>query len=483
MDHENQELSPTVSQSGEPQEVVLRYEAPVTPIVERYVQPTPLPGQPKKHTSPRKKRKGLKIFLFCMLGLLLVSGVVTALWLGGAFDDHRSYHDDDFEQRHDEDYYDNSEHGETTIKRLPNTDKVKLRYNESHGEKAHKVAPDGGLLLGTAAEHPGQLLETPAAEDRLPEVGGNFVQGESEVASINMVYGSASVGARSMTSSSSPGIALKSEGISYCAAARIPIVYANISRGGPGVGAIQPAQQDYFQATKASGNGGFEMIVLAPATVQEAVDLTYKAFDLADRDRNPVLILADGVIGTMMEPVELPEMKSDEEIAAIRESKKKWACIGHELDLPNRSWIEPGQWDTNKMQRVNEEAAALYASWEKDVMVEEYCTEDAEVVITAYGISGRIAKSVVEMMRAEGKKVGLIRPITVHPFPKAAFDKLDYGTCHAILDVEMSIPAQMVEDVDHAVRGRCPIKTCLCSGGNVMSREAVVEAVEKLLNK
>ncbi len=318
---------------------------------------------------------------------------------------------------------------------------------------------------------------------RMPEVGGVFVQGESEVASVNMVYGAASAGVRAMTSSSSPGIALKSEGISYCAAARIPMVYANISRGGPGVGSIQPAQMDYFQATKASGNGGFQMMVFAPSTVQEAVDMTYAAFDYADRDRNPVLILADGVIGTMMEPVELPEMKSEEEVAAIRESKKKWVCIGHELDLPNRSWIEPGQWDTNKMQRVNEEAAALYASWEKDVMVEEYCTEDAEVVIAAYGISGRIAKSVVEMMRAEGKKVGLIRPITVHPFPKAAFDKLDYGTCHAILDVEMSIPAQMVEDVDRAVRGRCPIKTCLCSGGNVMSREAVVEAVEKLLNK
>ena len=318
---------------------------------------------------------------------------------------------------------------------------------------------------------------------RLPEVGGSFVQGESEVASINMVYGAASVGARSMTSSSSPGIALKSEGISYCAAARIPMVYANISRGGPGVGAIQPAQQDYFQATKASGNGGFEMIVLAPATVQEAVDLTCKAFDLADRDRNPVLILADGVIGTMMEPVELPEMKSEEEIAAIRESKKKWACIGHPLDYAHRAWIQPGQWDTNKMQAVNEEALRLYNSWEKDVMVEEYCTEDAEVVITAYGISGRIAKSVVEMMRAEGKKVGLIRPITVHPFPKASFEKLDYGTCRAILDVEMSIPAQLAEDVDHAVRGRCPIETCLCSGGNIMSREAVVEAVEKLLNR
>ena len=318
---------------------------------------------------------------------------------------------------------------------------------------------------------------------RLPEVGGSFVQGESEVASINMVYGAASVGARSMTSSSSPGIALKSEGISYCAAARIPMVYANISRGGPGVGAIQPAQQDYFQATKASGNGGFEMIVLAPATVQEAVDLTCKAFELADRDRNPVLILADGVIGTMMEPVELPEMMSDEEIAAIRESKKKWACIGHPLDYAHRAWIQPGQWDTNKMQAVNEEALRLYNSWEKDVMVEEYCTEDAEVVITAYGISGRIAKSVVEMMRAEGKKVGLIRPITVHPFPKASFEKLDYGTCRAILDVEMSIPAQLAEDVDHAVRGRCPIEICLCSGGNIMSREAVVEAVEKLLNR
>lgn len=318
---------------------------------------------------------------------------------------------------------------------------------------------------------------------RLPEVGGSFVQGESEVASINMVYGAASVGARSMTSSSSPGIALKSEGISYCAAARIPMVYANISRGGTGVGAIQPAQQDYFQATKASGNGGFEMIVLAPATVQEAVDLTCKAFELADRDRNPVLILADGVIGTMMEPVELPEMMSDEEIAAIRESKKKWACIGHPLDYAHRAWIQPGQWDTNKMQAVNEEALRLYNSWEKDVMVEEYCTEDAEVVITAYGISGRIAKSVVEMMRAEGKKVGLIRPITVHPFPKASFEKLDYGTCRAILDVEMSIPAQLAEDVDHAVRGRCPIETCLCSGGNIMSREAVVEAVEKLLNR
>lgn len=318
---------------------------------------------------------------------------------------------------------------------------------------------------------------------RLPEVGGTFVQGESEVASVNMVYGAASVGTRSMTSSSSPGIALKSEGISYCAAARIPMVYANISRGGPGVGAIQPAQQDYFQATKASGNGGFEMMVLAPATVQEAVDLTYAAFDYADRDRNPVLILADGVIGTMMEPVELPEMKSDEEVAAIKESKKSWACIGHELDYANRAWIQPGHWLTDEMQKANEDAEEMYKSWEKDIMVEEYMVEDAEVVIAAYGISGRIGKSVVDILRKEGKKVGLIRPITVHPFPYKSFDKIDYSKCKGILDVEMSIPAQFVKDVEVAVKGRCPIDTCLCSGGNIMSREAVIEAVNKIIEK
>lgn len=318
---------------------------------------------------------------------------------------------------------------------------------------------------------------------RLPEVGGVFVQGESEVASINMVYGAASAGTRAMTSSSSPGIALKSEGISYCAAARIPMVYSNISRGGPGVGSIQPAQMDYLQATKASGNGGFEMMVFAPSTVQEAVDMTYQAFDYADRDRNPVLILADGVIGTMMEPVVLPEMKSEEEIKEIKESKKKWACVGHGLDYANRSWIEPGHWQTSDMQRANEEAAALYAGWEKDVQVEEYLVEDAQLVICAYGISARIAKSAVDVLRREGMKVGLIRPITLHPFPYKSFENLDYGRVEAILDVEMSIPAQFIQDVSAAVKDRCPIETCLCSGGNIMSREKIMESVKCLMGQ
>ena len=316
---------------------------------------------------------------------------------------------------------------------------------------------------------------------RLPEVGGVFVQGESEVASVNMVYGAASAGTRAMTSSSSPGISLKSEGISYCAAARIPMVYANFARGGPGVGSIQPAQMDYLQATKASGNGGIRMPVLAPATVQEAVDLTVLAFDWADRDRTPVLLLADGVIGTMMEPVQLPEAKTDEEVAAIKESKKSWACIGHPLDYAHRAWIQPGNWSTLVMQQVNEEAAAMYKSWQKEAKVEEYKTEDAEIILTAYGICGRIAKSAVNLLRAEGIKAGLVRPITVFPFPYAAYDRIDYSKVKAILDVEMSIPALFVEDVDAAVKGRAPIETCLCSGGNIMSREAVIKAAKKVV--
>ena len=318
---------------------------------------------------------------------------------------------------------------------------------------------------------------------RMPEVGGVFIQGESEVASVNMVYGAASAGTRSMTSSSSPGIALKSEGISYCAAARIPMVYANISRGGPGVGSIHPAQMDYFQATKASGNGGFEMLVFAPSSVQETVDMTYNAFDYADRDRNPVLILADGVIGTMMEPVELPEAKSNEEVAAIKASKKVWACTGHKLDYANRGWIQPGNWSTAIMQNENIKAAELYKSWEKDAQAEEYLVDDAEVVIASYGISARIAKSAVEELRKEGIKAGLIRPITVHPFPYKAFDNINYNICKAVLDVEMSIPAQFVHDVAIGVKERCPIETCLCSGGNIMSREAIIEAVKKINEK
>lgn len=314
---------------------------------------------------------------------------------------------------------------------------------------------------------------------RLPEVGGVFVQGESEVASVNMVYGAAQSGTRAMTSSSSCGISLKSEGISFCASARIPMVYVNVQRGGPGIGAIQPAQQDYLQATRASGNGGFRMMVFAPATVQEAVDMTYAAFDYAQRDRNPVLILTDGVLGTIMEPVSLPEMRSDEEVKRLKDELSDWALVGHPAD--KKALILPGGW-TGQEDRCKANAA-MYDTWEKDVQVEEFMTEDAELILTAYGVCGRIAKSAVRILRAQGYQVGLIRPKTVSPWPYASFDKLDYSRVKAVLDVEMSIPAQLVLDVTLAVKERCPIYTCLRSGGEIMGRGEVMDAVRKLLER
>lgn len=317
---------------------------------------------------------------------------------------------------------------------------------------------------------------------RMPEVGGAFVQGESEVASINMVYGAGQTGTRSMTSSSSTGISLKSEGISFCASARIPIVYANIARGGPGIGSIQPSQQDYMQATKASGNGGFQMMVFAPSTVQEAADMTYAAFDYADRDRNPVLILSDGVLGTIMEPVELPRMRTDEEVAALKAKKRSWALVGHTLD-EERAFITPGRWSTKALEEACIDNAALYASWEKDIQVETFGLEDAELVLTGYGISGRIIKSAVKLLRREGLLVGFIRPKTVLPFPYKTYETLDFNRVKAILDVEMAIPALMQYDVQLAVKDRCPIHTCLHAGGEIMGRREVMDAARALLAK
>lgn len=318
---------------------------------------------------------------------------------------------------------------------------------------------------------------------RLPEVNGVFVQGESEIASVNMVYGSAYTGTRSMTSSSGPGISLKSEGISICAAARIPMVYVNVARGGPGIGSIQPSQKDYLQATKASGNGGFQMLVFAPDSVQEAADMTYQAFEYADRDRNPVLILCDGVIGAMMEPVNLPAMLDDEKIAAIKASKREWAAVGHKLGAEPRAMILPGSWSPDQLENENKEAAALYDSWQQnDVQVEQLYMEDAELVLVAYGISARIAKSAVKQHRAQGKKVGLIRPKTVNPFPHQVLDQLDYGRVKAIMDVEMSIPAQLMLDIRLGVKDRCPVHTCLRSGGNVIKKSQIYEAIADLID-
>lgn len=310
---------------------------------------------------------------------------------------------------------------------------------------------------------------------RMPQVGGVFLQGESEVASANMLYAGAASGTRSMTTSSSCGISLMSEAISWMALNRLPAVIGNFQRGGPGIGSIQPSQQDYNQATKASGNGGFQMIVLAPATVQEAADMTYEAFDLADQYSFPVLILLDGFVGTMMEPVVMMPPKSDEEIAAMK-AAKTWVPRGVDTDgTIHRIGHKPS------LQECNGDDAAMYEQWkETEVKWESYLTEDAELVISGYGIAARIAREVVDDMRKEGYKVGLIRPLRVNPFPAPAFEALDYSKLRGILCTELSMPAQYAVDVKHVVHGRTPIETALSSGGEIITADAIYEAACKL---
>ena len=311
---------------------------------------------------------------------------------------------------------------------------------------------------------------------KLPLVNGIFMQGESEVASINMVYGAAGAGVRCMTSSSSTGIALKSEGIAFLAGARLPAVISNFQRGGPGIGDIKPAQQDYMEATKASGNGGFRMLVLAPSSVQEAIDMTYKAFELADKYSRPTYVLVDGVIGTMMEPVEFPEPKTDEEIAALRAAKTN-VCIGRRgAPEAHRVSCGPGLDANLNQETMNKEDAELYKQWQKDEVEYEYdVPEEAEFIITGYGTAARIAKSALRTMRAQGYKVGYIRPLKVNPFPYEAFERLDYSKLRGILVAEMSIPAQYGEDVGLAVHGRTKVGEALSSGGEILDPDYVLQ--------
>lgn len=317
---------------------------------------------------------------------------------------------------------------------------------------------------------------------RMPQVGGIYLQGESETASAAMLYGAGATGIRAMTSSSSCGISLMSEAIAWMAGACLPVVLCNVMRGGPGIGSIQPSQQDYFQATKASGNGGFRMLVLAPSTLQEAVDMIYNAFDLAQKYKNPVFVLCDGFTGGMMEPVVLPPMMSDEAIAAERKANESWAATGRK-GSPTKHKVSCGERPGYKipLEEKNKMDWAMYESWkETEVEYEDYMTEDAELIITGYGITGRIARSAVDLLRKEGYKVGLIRPKKIHPFPEIAFEKLDYSKLRGILSCEMSIPPQYYYDVDAVVRRRTPIATCLRSGGEIISRAAIMEEAKKL---
>ncbi len=308
---------------------------------------------------------------------------------------------------------------------------------------------------------------------QMPKIGGTFLQAESEVAAINMVYGAAGAGARVMTSSSSPGISLKAEGISYIAGSDLPCVICNIVRGGPGLGGIQPAQSDYFQATKGGGHGDYHMIVLAPASVQEMVDLVKEAFDLADYYRMPVMIMGDGMLGQMMEPVVFGNYKSTKKL-----EEKTWATTGtgmkRKRNIINSLYITP-----EELEKLVCERYEKYDVIKKtEARADEYMCEDADIIIAAYGTIARVAKSAIAKARAKGIKVGLIRPITLWPFCNEVFSKYA-DKVKSFLTVEMSM-GQMIEDVKLAVNGKAPVEFYGRTGGMIPSPEEIVEKLEAM---
>ena len=308
---------------------------------------------------------------------------------------------------------------------------------------------------------------------KMPKIGGTFLQAESELAAINMVLGAASAGVRAMTSSSSPGISLKSEGISYIAGSDLPCLILNVMRGGPGLGGIQPSQADYWQATHAMGHGDLHVLAFAPSTVQEMVDTVMTAFDLADKYRMPAMILADGLLGQMMEPVSFPEVEP-------HPIEKPWAACGHGGKRPhniiNSLYLQPEELE----QKVRERCERYELVKANEAREEEYLTDDAEIVVVAYGATARIAKSAINAARAEGIKAGLIRPITVWPFPQKGIEKACQNpSVQKFLAVEMSM-GQMVDDVRLVVNGRKPVDFYGRTGGIIPSPAEILAKIKSM---
>ena len=347
---------------------------------------------------------------------------------------------------------------------------------------ADKVLMKGNEAIAEAAIHAGcrhyfGYPITPQTEiaaylaKKMPKIGGTFLQAESEIAAINMVYGVASAGYRVMTSSSSPGIALKSEGLSYLAGADLPALVVNVQRGGPGLGGIQPSQSDYFQATKAGGHGDFRMIVLAPASVQEMAELTVKGFELADTYRMTAMILADGTMGQMMEPVAL------DDLVVKPAPEKPWATTGTKMQRAHNI--------TNSLSLIPEELEKFnFARYERyrtieenEVMYEEYMMDDAEICVVAFGIAARVSKNAINEARKQGIKVGMIRPITLWPFPKEVFRRAA-DKVNSFISVELSM-GQMIEDVRLATECKKPVTLCNRAGGMIPSPDQVLEAIQK----
>ena len=346
-------------------------------------------------------------------------------------------------------------------------DKVLMKGNEAIAEAA---------ILAGCRHYFGYPI-TPQTEiaaymaKKMPKIGGTFLQAESEIAAINMVYGVSSTGLRVMTSSSSPGISLKSEGLSYLAGSDLPALVVNVQRGGPGLGGIQPSQSDYFLATRAGGHGDFHMIVLAPASVQEMAELTVKGFDLADKYRMTAMILADGTMGQMMEPVSL-----DLNVNPMPE--KPWATTGTKMarqhNIVNSLSLVP-----EELEQFNYARYERYAKIEEtEPMYEEYMTEDADIIVAAFGIAARVSKNAINEARKNGVKVGLIRPITLWPFPKAPFEKAA-ATAKAFLSVELNM-GQMIEDVRLATGCKAPVTLCNRVGGMIPDPAQVLASIMEI---
>lgn len=347
------------------------------------------------------------------------------------------------------------------------SDKVLMKGNEAIAEAA----------IRSGCRHYLGYPITPQTEiaaymaKRMPKIGGTFLQAESEVAAINMVYGVAAAGKRAMTSSSSPGISLKCEGLSYLAGCDLPALVVNVQRGGPGLGGIQPSQSDYFQATKGSGHGDFRMIVLAPASVQEMADFTVMGFDLADKYRMTSMILADGTMGQMMEPVTLDNVE-------IKEYDKPWAATGtqgkREHNIINSLLLDPEILENLNLKRYEKYKIVE----ENEPRYEEFMMEDAEICIVAFGVASRVSKSAIVAARELGIKVGLIRPITLWPFPKAPIRKAA-DSVESFISVELSM-GQMIEDVRLASECRKPVYLCNRVGGMIPSPDFVLAKIKEI---
>lgn len=351
-----------------------------------------------------------------------------------------------------------------------------MKGNEAIARAAIRCGVDG--YFGYPITPQSEVIETLAADKPWETTGMVVVQAESEVASINMVYGAAGAGKKAMTSSSSPGVALMQEGIAYMAGAELPGVFVNVQRGGPGLGTIQPSQSDYFQATRGGGNGDYQVIVLAPASVQEMADFVDLAFELAFRYRNPAMILSDGIIGQMMERVTLPPYKPRRTEEEIRR-ECPWASIGRTKDRkPNI--ITSLELQSEVMEQRNIHLQAKYREIEeKEVRYETYMTDDADYIIIAFGSAARISQKSIEIARAEGMKVGLLRPITLWPFPTKAIQEIAKGR-KGILVAEINA-GQMVQDVRLAVNGAVKVEQFGRLGGIVPEPVEIVQAIKELL--